>query len=525
MTGLHWALRPRHADRGIAGYDATAVWSVIAAARQRRSLSILTLAALLVGIALLALGLAVGVVGIGAGLLLLGFLDRRLSVLGVLVAMPGLGAFNGIVLADVDGHALDVRLILTGIVVAVLWVWIIRDRPRVGIVARTFAFFVVCVILLGALNHVAPLLALPVIARSLAYLGVFIASEAWMGSRRGAHAVMIAAVIGLLAPALSGLVQLVTGGGHVAADLSRLAGLYGSSPVGLALAMQIGVMIMAGGALLEGIGRNVRWFAGIATLALMAFLMAQTSTRLPFLVTAGTLVVFEILRRRAVGMVIVVVAAGVLLLSSSGLVDRLGSTFYPVSSPPPNPSYSQLPPGSSGLHTLTSQPSSSSFLASNEPGADTNEDRGGGAASLRFRLFLWRSMIAKWESSPIVGYGTGSFATLFQEETGLKRIAPHSDYIYILVEGGLLLLVAYLLVQGLAIAILLGRMLRGADARLPFVALAVLVATNVINNISNALLYVDLQLIVWAILAAVLAAGRVVANDKEGGGRLLERAR
>jgi hypothetical protein len=121
-------------------------------------------------------------------------------------------------------------------------------------------------------------------------------------------------------------------------------------------------------------------------------------------------------------------------------------------------------------------------------------------------LFVWRTMLKEWAQSPLLGRGTGSFATLFEGSTGMLRVAPHNDYLYALVEGGVLLFLLYVVLQAAIVLGLLGRIVKAADARLPIVALVIFVATNITNSINNAVFYVDLQLIVWAVAASVLAS-------------------
>jgi O-antigen ligase len=341
---------------------------------------------------------------------------------------------------------------------------------------------------------VAPLKALPVLARDLVYLGAFLGARAWLGSARGANIVLIAAAVGLLVPAMSGLVQWMTGGGLVAAGSWRLSGLYGSSPVGLALAMQLGVVFLAGSSLTEGFAPRLRWVAGILALALMSVILVQTSSRLPFLTTVVALMAFEVARRRWVGAAVVLVLSALLMLSSGGLSARIGSTFVPTATSAPTVSTAPVPSG--GMPAAT-------------PATDANsgdEDVGGGAASLRYRLFVWRTMMNEWWASPLVGRGTGTFATLLEQRTGLHRVAPHNDYVYALVEGGALLFLLYVGLQAMVVIGLLAGALRDANARLPLVALVAFGMTNIANSINNAVFYLDLQLVVWVIAASVLAS-------------------
>ena len=499
-----WLLESERAGAVLFGYEGSAFDDIAARVRRRLALATFALATIVIGIALLVAGMALGVAAVAVGLLAVGFVARRLVVLAIIVLSPAMTAFESIPLARIGNDVLDVRLVLTAALGAVLWFWLAVDRPHVGTTARIFVGYVLAVMVLSAFNNVAPLLAIPVVARAMVYVGVFVGAQAWLGTRSGANAVLIAAVLGLLAPAASGVLQWAEGGALVAAGVGRITGLYGTSPVGLALAMQIGVLILAGGALTEGAARTVRWFAGILAIVVMAVLLAQTSTRLPFVTTASIVAAFEVIRRRWMGVFAVIAVAALLLISSPGLEARLGSTFGPPAGPAATaPSSPESPPPTQG--TPSPVPTQTDESA--------DQDLGGGEASYRYRLFLWRTMLGEWEASPIVGRGTGSFATLFEMRTGARRVAPHNDYLYALVEGGVVLLFLYVVLQGAVLIGLLSQAAIRSETRLSLVATGLFVATNVANAINNAIFYVDLQVIVWATAAAVLAIDAAPAGQ------------
>ena len=493
MTLIPWPRRASAAAEGLFGYDASLLSEIEASIRRQRFAAALAIGAFAVGLALLVAGIGQGVGALGIGLLLAGHVDRRLMLLGALLIAPALTAFSGISLASIDGSTLDVRHVFTGTLAVVIWAWLAVDRPRPDAIAGVFVIYVAVALVLVLLNTVAPLKALPVLARDLVYLGAFIGARTWLGSARGANAVLVTATAGLLMPAVSGPLQWMTGGGLVAAGVWRLSGLYGTSPVGLALAMQLGVVVLAGSALTEGAAPRLRWVAGILALVLMAVILVQTSSRLPYLTAVTAVLVFEMARRRWIGAAVVLVLSALLMLSSAGLSARMNATFVPTATN--TPAASTAPSPSGGVAAVTPETNSTA-------GA---EDVGGGAASLRYRLGVWSTMLKEWSVSPLVGRGTGTFATLLEQRTGLHRVAPHNDYLYALVEGGALLFLLYLSVQVMVVSGLLARALTGADARLPLVALAVFGMTNIANSINNPIFFVDLQLVLWVIVGSVLA--------------------
>ena len=116
-------------------------------------------------------------------------------------------------------------------------------------------------------------------------------------------------------------------------------------------------------------------------------------------------------------------------------------------------------------------------------------------------------MLREWREAPLLGIGTGAFSARFEQISGIPRVAPHNDYIGILVENGLAGLILYLAFQATVILTLLRQLVRFPERTgVTLAALVAFLATNVVNAINNGLLYVDIQLSILILVAAALNA-------------------
>lgn len=86
-----------------------------------------------------------------------------------------------------------------------------------------------------------------------------------------------------------------------------------------------------------------------------------------------------------------------------------------------------------------------------EESKDYLQGHGNLATSMGQRLYFWQNSIDLISGSPIVGYGTGSFAKEFSrisQATDLTSKNPHNEYLMIAVQVGGIGLLAYLLFLG-----------------------------------------------------------------------------
>jgi O-antigen ligase len=439
------------------------------------------------------LGSAWGAVAIALAIGLIGFIDRRLALLATLAVLPSLTAFNNESALTIRGSVLDFRLLMTGClaVLLVVW-WLAVERPRLDRIDILFAALVVTLIVLTPLNRQEPLKALPVIGRYVDYFLVLVAARSWFRGEDSRWLVPAAIVIGAIPPAASAGLQLVLGQAREQNDALRLTGLYGSSPVGLALEMQLAGLLIAASGIYRKARPELLFALSVVGVIVFGLVIVATSTRLVFASFIAGLVVIEMVHRRWAAIPIVLAAAAVVLVVQPGLAQRLVSTGQ-VSQPQATPE-TIVVPGQGVIEIPGDQPEA-------------------GDASLRFRLFLWQSMVGEWAQSPILGRGTGSFAGLFQARTGIARVAPHNDYLGVLVEDGLPGIVLFVALQ---VAVLLALLRRFVDSRrasnrnLASGVLLVFGVTNVLNAINNPILFLDLQVALWALVGTALSLPETV---------------
>lgn len=436
------------------------------------------------GVLVAALGSALGAVILAAGIGISGFTDRRLPILASVVLLPTLTIFHPIVLTWIGGSALDFRLLLTAGTGLAIAPWLLVERRSPDRVGWLLLLFVAILAILSFGNTVSPLHALPVLGRWGTFAVAYLGARTWLGDPVGTRLVIGAIVVGMLIPAASGLIQTVLGDALFINEAARLTGIYATSPVGLGLAMQLAGLALAGVVAF----RDRRWDRThrlvIFLLLLFTVVLVGTATRLVFASFVVGLLLTAALARRYRLMPLIVIGAVVVLFAQPGLAGRFASTIEPLPTAPP-----VVVPGST-------------------PPPIDPQDVVVGDSSLRFRLYLWGSMVPEWWQSPVVGRGTGSFAKLFEQRSGLQRVAPHNDYLGIAVETGVVGLSAYLLLQ-LTILVTLGRRIiarRPVRPRLEdVVALVAFVTLDLVNFINNPMLFLDLQVALWALLGSTLA--------------------
>ena len=123
-------------------------------------------------------------------------------------------------------------------------------------------------------------------------------------------------------------------------------------------------------------------------------------------------------------------------------------------------------------------------------------------------------MFDEWSESPILGRGTGTFATILEAQSGLQRVAPHNDYLGILLENGVPGLVLYIVLQLAVLLTLLRRFLITSPTERGILAgvAACFVTLNIMNVINNAVLFLDLQITIWVLIGATLGLTEQAAD-------------
>jgi hypothetical protein len=466
--------------------DPSPTATLAAAIRQRRVASALAVGPILLGFLAAADGFALGAILVCLGIGISGFVDRRLPVLLMLLVLPFVAAFDDLALLSVAGGTLNFRLLFTGGIVIAIGPWLLRDRVRPDRIGLGLMGFVALLVILVPLNQVAPARALPEIGRWTAYAMAYLAGRRWFGSGPDFALLTGAVVVAMLVPAASGAIQLAAGTAPASTGF-RIAGVYGTSPVSLALAMQMAALVLVGGQLLRRRpASRLDWLA-IGVLVVLVFVLVETSTRLVFVSFVAAWLMVELLHRRPKALPVILLGTALVLVTQSSLTDRITSVIQqPTSTPVVAPS-GAVPSGAA-----SDQPDDT--IATGDP-------------SLRYRLYVWSSMIPVWLESPILGRGTGSFAALFEAKSGHPGVAPHNDYLGILVETGLLGLLAYLAIQMAVITALARRVIgnAGTGRTIAIIALAEFLALAVLNAINNAMLFLGGQLVLWVIVGSAIA--------------------
>jgi hypothetical protein len=474
--------------------DPSPTATLAAAIKQHSIASGLAVGSILLGIVVAAGGFALGAALVCLGIGISGFVDRRLPVLLMLLVLPFVAAFDDLALLSVAGGTLNFRLLFTGGIVIAIGPWLLRDRVRPDRIGIGLMGFVALLVILIPLNQVAPARALPEVGRWIAYAMAYLAGRHWFGSSRDFSLLTGALVVAMIVPAVSGVMQLASGTAPASTGF-RIAGVYGTSPVSLALAMQMGALALVGGQLLRRRpASRLDWLA-IGVLVVLVFVLVETATRLVFVSFVAAWLMVELLHRRPKALPVILLGTALVLITQSSLMDRITSVIpQPTSTPVIAPS-GAAPSGAVPSGAVSDQPDDT--ITTGDP-------------SLRYRLFVWSSMIPEWLESPILGRGTGSFAALFEAKSGHIGIAPHNDYLGVLVETGAVGLLAYLAIQLGVILALARRVIgtAGTGRTIAIIALAEFLALAVLNAINNAMLFLGGQLVLWVIVGSAISQGK-----------------
>ncbi len=453
------------------------VRETIAAIRLRPRTAALCIALWFAALVMALTGTALAAVVFAAGAGLTAAIDRRLPLVMFLLMLPGSTAFDSLVLLGFSGSAIDFRLLLTGSIGLVLVALILKYGTTLDVVAAVFAAFVGTMIVL-IVESDTPMRGLPEIARLVDYLLVYLVARRSFGSVSGLALLAAAVAIGGLVPLMSGLIQLVRGEALFQNGAFRLTGVYSTSPVGLALAMFSAALALYFAFMTRLQWRSSAAWVAVVVFGLFFFVLVETSSRLAFMSIVFSLFAGEILLRHWRRLPVIAALAVCALLLAPGLSGRLNAVV-----------------------TTNTNPSASS-------GTVNAEGNPSGDPSLNYRIYLWERMLGEWRHSPLTGLGTGSFPVVFERISGTPRVPPENDYVGIIVESGLVGISIYLFGQLAVIVVGLYRFRyakRGPTRTAIALALTYFVGSNIVSVLSNPILFLDLQVAVWALLGSALA--------------------
>jgi len=428
-----------------------------------------------VGVALMMLGWwHVGLFALIAGWLTLAATDRRWLTICLIGTVP-LTTFGWTVeVMTISGRVLDVRLVVTFAVAGISAISLLIARSRPTPTEIVFALLIGWAIVSGLLAADSVLTWGPPVARLVTYAAVFGLARRHLVQPGDLRLAMAVVAIAFVIPTTAGLVTYVLGAAEVINDATRATTPGGRGPISLAFAGQVALAL---GFALHATGRSPgrvgsSWLA-VALVGAAGLLASATRlvTVTAWLVVAG----FAALRGRwRTAAVITVLFAGAFLARP----DLLGRFIGTVAEP--TPSQGIVEPG--------------------DQGSDVELD-----ASARFRIFVWGAILDEWSASPITGIGPGMTARIVAERSTAERAAPHNDYIGVFAELSFTGLALFLVLQGLVIKELVGRIRREPDRRRrDEVLMTVMVfgGVNVLGALNNPMYFFDLQVAIWALTGA-----------------------
>lgn len=406
--------------------------------------------------------------------------SRRAFLLGVAFAVPFSTIAWDLTITHIGTRTLDARLLVTFGVAALVALALAVERSlpsRLELVGFTFVAWMLTV---GALQSDSVLTWAPPLARWFSYVGVLMLARRWTRDSTQAMGLAIAVGLGFAFPATLGLIQFLVGESGFLNGAVRATAPGGRGPIGLAFGGQM-LLILAFALIEARASARLGWLAGVA-LGAMAIIASATRiiTVTAWLALASLAAAKRRWRTLAVVSVIFVVALG----ARPDLLSRYWGTITPTSAPSVEPGQSPLPSGTPSGEQLVFDP------------------------SLRFRLFVWETVLDEWAEQPVLGIGPGMTAPTVAAVSPARRTAPHNDYIGVLAELGLPGILLFVALQG-GVLISLLRRWHATDGPLQAILSAVaalFLAVNVLGALNNPMYFFDVQLTLWALIGACLGA-------------------
>lgn len=429
--------------------------------------------------------LIVGRAPLGLALLLPAWLflavtNQRLFVLSAVIAVP-LTTFGwDLPLWEIAGRTLDLRLAVTFAVAATSVLALTLSRPiqNPSRLELLFLGLVGWTIVSGILAADSYLTWGPPVARLLAYGALFALARRHLVLSTDLRLSAALVAIAFALPTFAGLIQYFIGDAAFINEAARATTPGGRGPIALAFAGQIALAL---GFALSGLpvsSRWAKWWIAAATIGGAGVL--ASATRLVTVTSWLVVAVFAALHRRwrTVAIVTVIFAAAFVIRP-----DLLGRFIGTVQQQQPTPS---------GQVGDPEDPA--------EPEIEVD-------ASVRFRFFVWSTILEAWTEHPLTGIGPGMTAHVVAEESPAERTAPHNDYIGIFAELSAPGLALYLALQA-AVLLALWRRWRSAPESEDDLVLMVgllFVSLNVLGVLNNPIYFFDVQVALWALVGAALS--------------------
>jgi len=411
-----------------------------------------------------------GVVGLGLGLLAMRNFQAFLLVTLVARASLDLAKVSSkLGSEDTATRALDPASMLGLLFLFVAAVWLMARRQAKGLVPGSFLRRALLAFVVAGMFSVAgtegdPLPSLLEVTRILSAVLMFVVLEQMMAEKKHMRTLLMGVYMSSIFPLLMTAWGFAGGGARqeIKGDFERVTGPFGQSNT---FGRYLMLMIIFGVAIFPYLEKGYRRLFAVL-LSGSAIVLVLTFTRSALVATVFGLVAVALAQGKKV-------LVGVIVLATFGL----------LSIPQVNARFSDL--------------------TEDESTVDTSPN------SVDWRLAQWTSVLPYFKSSPVTGVGLSKVPTLTSNEA-----QTHNDFVRVLVETGVLGILAYLAV--LAAILGLGRRAVLAAPRGTFdhavaagffgcavAFLAVSVVANVISNVVT----------LWYFFAFAAAASSVVRRN------------
>ncbi|MEX0626929.1 MAG: O-antigen ligase family protein [Chloroflexota bacterium] len=459
---------------------------------------------LVAGLLLLTLQQPAGAGVVLAALVLLAIAEPQLMVIVAVGVLPITTVGWHAEVMEINSRILDARLVLTfgvATLFAGMAVVLAIRGARPSRLEIAMLGFVLYAALLASARGESAFAWMPYVARWTAFFGAFALAKRLIATPERYRQLMLSAMIGFAIPSAWGILQLLTGGARLMNGAFRAEALGASGPIALAFA-GLFVLLAAFLTLGPGVPGRVRRAGLLLSVLGGAAIIASATRVVTATAWAGLAVPLAVAGRwRRVAMVTIIIAGA--LLARPDFAGRFVDAIVAgLGGDQPHPGASAPPDGSS-----------------NGSGAEPEDPEVIMDASMRFRFFVWRTLLDEWVQQPLLGTGPGGTAAAVERASGVKRVPPHNDYIGVLGELGVVGLGIFLGIQA-GVVVALARSRRFAVAMAvrglgnPRVtAVVIFVCFNVLGALNNPMYFLDVQVAVWAVVGAALAVWPGAARE------------
>lgn len=395
----------------------------------------------------------------------------RLFILTLLFLRISFEAFEGITqiemyqISGIDG------VILIDVIVVAMGLGLLLLKPRLIRDYRLVQIYLPFIIIMLLVSLFSPIIAsIPFLIRILAPLAAYIMVRFVTRTPADIFLILKTIIVASVIPIFLAIYQLIANTAPFLGGYSRLVGPFLSpSPVGFSLYLLIIIFVVYGIYL---------WRLNLFTIPfilLLVVIMYLTYTRGAIFGMILGLALIDILRGKRLRIVLGSAIIFLLIFTVPGWFTRFSELISTI--------------GGGGEVT------DFSFLT---------------------RLGIQKTLIPYALQSPLLGNGIGASARIFALFTGIK-VAPHNDYLYLLVELGVLGLLCYVFIQSYVIfnAWKIKRSLPRSLQSVPIVALVSYLIINVVLFFENPIFFTGVQIILLSLVALTDNLARIHRNKND----------